>query len=209
MPFLEIKDLLQAERYVAEQLSEGTTLARTILNSVDLSRGKYRVAMPASIDQGEPLDFRFETLRLAHDEEAAFARLIRCFIRHPRCALLMEDREAKMSDPVMETLPLRNLAIPYHQELYWRVSGSQLANLPDNEMLDVVNTTSYFPWVGFFYIDGVSRSKDALSDADLDHVVKNLVGIGISAFDSRSFMIWWRDDLWSFPEPPSDGNDRA
>jgi hypothetical protein len=199
MPIQLVRHVSQAEKYMKDKLSEGTTLARLVAERTDLSVGIFRLPMPEISDPSEPLDLESGNVHLARDEEESFARVIRAFISNPACALIMQDNEAKMSDPIMEKLPYRHLAVEYGAEVYWRVAGAGLAGVSDNEMLDVVNSTSYFPWTGFFYRDGVSPSIGELTDEDLEHVIRKLVGIAVSAFDYRSFLIWWRDDLCGFP----------
>jgi hypothetical protein len=197
MAFRDVRNAAQAEKYMREQLSEGTTLARLVVKRIDFARGGFRIAMPETVDKTEPLDFNSGNLRLAGDEQTALARVIKSFIREPSCTLLMQDSEARISE--IRDLPYGKLAIPYSAEVYWRVAGSELAHLSDDQMLDVVHSTSYFPFTAFFYCDGLPLIKTALNDADLQHVTEKLLGIVVGAFDFRSSLIWWRDDLRPFP----------
>jgi hypothetical protein len=199
--FQELRNPSQAEKYMADQLSEGTTLARLVLKGIDFALGRFRVAMPETVEQAPLLDFRSGNVHLAGDEEEMLAGVINSFIREPNCALLIQDSEASMLDPWLQSFPHRELAIPYSGELYWRIAGATLANLSKDQMLEVINGASYFPWLGFFYFNGVPQTKTVLTDADLEHVARNLVGLAAGALDYRSFLIWWRDDLRPFPGP--------
>lgn len=199
MPFIDVIDKRRAAEYVKDQLSRGTTLASLVARTIDLSRGCYRVAMPETKDQSGQFDLRWEMFRLAGDEEALFARVIKMFVRSPKCAVILQDTMKSMSDPCMSDAPYRTLAITYQKELYWTVAGAKLAQLPDDKMLDVINHASFWPFSAFFYIDAISKAKGELEDADLQLIVKQLVGVAVGAFDDRSYLVWWRDDLRPFP----------
>ena len=195
-----VTNTARAESYMRDVLAQGTTLARLVLNRVDFRLGTFRLPMPETIDQKQGLDLRSGNVRLAKDEEAAFAAVIRSFIRAGNAAVLMQELEASMSELSSgKLLAYRHLAVPYNDEVYWRVSGADLAMMSDDEMLNVMNNASYLPWTGFFYFDGISRTKRLISDMDLESVMTNLVGVAVSAFDYRSFLVWWRDDLVPFP----------
>ena len=83
-----------------------------------------------------------------------------------------------MSDPYFADLPYRKLAMPYAEEVYWNLADSNLANLADDEMSDLINYASFWPFSAFFYIDGISPTKNELNDADLQLIVNRLVGTG-------------------------------
>jgi hypothetical protein len=206
VPFQELRNPSETEKYMADQLSEGTTLARLVLRGIDFALGKFRVAMPEMVKQAPLLDFRSGNVHLAGDEEEMFASVINSFIREPNSALLIQDSEASISDPWLQSFPHREFAIPYRGELYWRIAGATLANLSEDQMLEAINGASYFPWLGFFYFNGVPQTKTMLTGADLEHVASNLVGVAAGALDYRSFLVWWRDDLRAFPNVPKPDN---
>jgi hypothetical protein len=79
------------------------------------------------------------------------------------------------------------------------VADAKLANLSDDEMGDLINYGSFWPFSAFFYVNGLSPTKSELNDADLQLIVNRLVGVAVGAFDDRSYLVWWRDDLWPFP----------
>ena len=202
MPFIGVIDKQRAAEYVKDQLSRGTTLSRWVQRSVDLSRGTIRIAMPEGTEVTQALDFRFHTFPLGQSGERDFARLVRSFIGDPKNAILLQDTELSISDPEFATnLPYPSLAVSvsYQKEVYWAVSGGELAQFPDDKMLDVINQASFWPFSAFFYINGISKTKGELEDSDLQLIVKHLVGVAVGAFDDRSYLVWWRDDLRPFP----------
>jgi len=200
MPFVDVIDAQGAAEYVKDQLSGGTTLANLAVRSIDLSRGRYRVAMPDGMPADQGLDFRWETFNCKQtDREFDFARLIKSFISAEGCGVILQNMNMSMSDPYFAELPYRNLAMPYAEEIYWNVEDAKLANLSDDEMGDLINYGSFWPFSAFFYIDGISPTKNELNDADLQSIVNRLVGLAVGAFDDRSYLVWWRDDLRPFP----------
>ena len=78
MPFFDVIDKQRAAEYAKDQLSRGTTLSRWVRRSVDLSRGRIRIAMPEGREVTQALDFRFETFSLGQSA-TDFARLVRSF----------------------------------------------------------------------------------------------------------------------------------
>jgi len=84
-------------------------------------------------------------------------------------------------------------------EVYWRVSGGDLATLPNDEILDILHSTNWFSWTGFFYLHGVVRTQPVMDDSHVDRILTNLAGVAVSAFDYRSFLIWWMDEIRPFP----------
>ena len=199
MPFLNVDNTRRASEYLLDQLSQGTTLSRLVRESVDFSLGRIRVAIPPGMKASEDLDFRYETFPLRQTGENDFARLLKSFISTEECDVILQDTQISMSDPGIADLPWGKLAIPYRKEVYWNVADAELANLSDEEMSGLISHASFWPFSAFFYIDQSSQPKDELNDADLQFIVKQLVGVAVGAFDDRSYLVWWRDDLRPFP----------
>ena len=144
---------------------------------------------------------RWDT-RLGGDEEAIFARLIKSYIRHDRCGVILQDTETSVNYPYFAKLQYKRLAKTFDEEVYWSVAETKLADLSDDEMGTVINYASFWPFSGFFYTD-VPLEKSALTNADFQSIMRQLVGIAVGAFDDRSYLVWWRDDLLPFPGQPS------
>lgn len=198
MAVQEITHPSLAQKYMVDELSAGTTLAGLVLKGTDFTRGSFRVAMPATVEQDKVLNFR-QSLRLDRDEEMTLARLIKCFIWDPKSAVLLQDTQKSISDPGLANLKNKELMIPFDAEFYWTIADRGLSEIPDAKMLEIVYSASYYPFSAFFYFDDVTIGKQSLRQDDLTHVVTNLVGVAVGAFDDRSFLIWWRDDLCPFP----------
>jgi hypothetical protein len=77
------------------------------------------------------------------------------------------------------------------------MSGSELSQ--DDILGLLYEPVLPYPSSAFFYIAGISERKTQLKDSDLEHVVNTLVGVAVRAFDTESFLIWWREDLRPFP----------
>ncbi|MGB8411765.1 MAG: hypothetical protein WCE23_02960 [Candidatus Binatus sp.] len=199
MAIREIADVVGAEKYMREQLTDGTTIAHLVLNRIDLSRGKFRIAMPDIVDQNPPFDFKSDR-RLDGDEEMAVARVIKSFISDPNCVVLMQETQIGKSDRFsteswfLEKAWQENLALNYKDELYWPVAGPEFARISDEEMLGVVRSASAYPFSAFLYVGTVPSSK-TLTDRDLERILTKLVGVTVDAFDGRSFLLWWRDEV--------------
>lgn len=198
MAFIDVIDEQRAAQYAKEQFSHGTTLSKLVAGSTDLSRGHFRVAMPESKEQGQAFDLRWDT-RLSGDEEATFARLIKSYLRNEQCYVILQDTGTSVNYPYFAKLPYRGLARTFGEEVYWSVADAKLADLSDDEMGTLINYASFWPFSAFFYIDGISATKGELHEADLELIVKQLVGVAVGAFDDRSYLVWWRDDLLPFP----------
>jgi hypothetical protein len=188
-----------ALKHLLACLAQGTTLARMTAQSVDFSRGRFVVVAPKAALQHHPVDFRSSNQRLNRDEDILFARFVRGYLSDPDCAVLLQDLEARLTDPFMDKIAQRHLAIEYHDELYWRVNSDTLATKSDEDALKILNLASPFPFTAFLYVDGLSKEKSKLSDADLLHVVDNLVALVVSVFDFDSYLIWWKDEIRPFP----------
>ncbi len=199
MALVDLVDTRQATGYFLDQLGAGNTLARLVRSSIELSKGRFRAVMPVDTDQGPGFDLRWDTFSFAGDEDLTFARLVKRFIRNPGCAVILQDIEASLSDPGFSTLSDGALAIPYGSEVYWSLNDEKLSELSDNGMVQTIGNASLWPFSAFFYINGIPSTKQVLDDKDLQRIAGRLIGVAVGAFDERSYLLWWRDDLKPFP----------
>ena len=193
-----VTDGQRAERYMRAELSDGTALARLVSQTTDFSRGSFRVAVPKGLGESQVLDFRYY-IHLDGDEPTALARLIKAFVSAPDHAVLIQDVYTSASEPWLRECEHRELARTYDDEVYWAVEGAELARIPDEEMLSIVHLGSFHPFSCFFYLRRPRSKGTELDRRELDRVVEALVGVAVGAFDDRSFLILWRDDLVPFP----------
>jgi hypothetical protein len=196
MSIREVADIHGAERYTREQLADGTTLAHLVLSRIDLSRGRFRIAIPDIVDQAQPFDFKSGILAMQGDEEMMVARVIKSFIKDPGCALLMQEMQPEPTDGLFKKYG-ENL-VSYKDEPYWKVGGVESAQLSDQQMLTLLKTPSTNPFAAFFYL-GTPPASKTLTDSDLERIVAQLIGLAVDALDFESFLLWWRDDLHPFP----------
>jgi hypothetical protein len=199
MPIRKLEILTGVEDYLRHELSDGTTLARMVLDRTDLKFGSFRIAAPAGMDLSRPVELSWEPAGLKGNEELLFAGVVNSYIRDPRCAVLLQETQFSMSELRRLGLTHAKSLIRHGDEVYWSVAGSEVAKLSDEGMLELINSASFYPFAAFFYVDGIPSTRGALTDDDLEHVVATLCGLAVGAFDQRSFLIWWRDDLRPFP----------
>ena len=85
----------------------------------------------------------------------------------------------------------------YNDELYWVISGTDLL---ESDILALLGQPILpYPSSAFFYAVESQNQKSHFKESDLEHVANSLLGVAVRAFDTRSFLIWWREDLRPFP----------
>jgi hypothetical protein len=173
-------------------------LAHLVLEAIDFAKGSFRVALPRTLDESRPLDFRSQTFHLGGDEDLSLALLIKAFIRGPEHAVLLQDTQASISDRWLTDYKYKELVRTYRTELYWAVERP-LCDLPDEEMASLISSTSFWPFSAFFYPRGARSIGKELLKSDLARIAETLIGLAVGAFDDRSFLFWWRDDQLAFP----------
>jgi hypothetical protein len=194
-----LENPLSAVEYVRRELSDGTALARKVLERNDFKMGRFRLIAPQAVDFSQPLQLGEDLYPLDGNEGLIFARVVKQFVSASRCGVLLQETQDTIVD--LQPLAYAKLLIPYREEVYWSVTGPDLVHLSDDETLGIINSASFFPFAAFFYMDAVSSDRGRLTEEDLALVVRTLCGLAVGAFDDRSFLIWWRDDL-PFPGPP-------
>ncbi len=194
MSMQEILNVSKAREYLAEQLAEGTTLARLVLRRTDFSQGRYRAGMPEGVDQAE-INFHW-SLRGLRGEDRVFARIIKRFIEEAGGVAQVADTETRNSQGDLESYAYRHRMVTYGDEVYWRIGG---AGLSEDDIVNLLGAPVLpYPLCVFLHLANCADTKGELNDADLEQIVRRLVGVAVAAFDTDSFLLWWRDDLVPF-----------
>lgn len=194
MSMRTIADEKKTREYFVEQLREGTRLARLVLEKIDLSRGRFRVGIPDHVDQSK-IDFRFSIPGL-REEERAFAKLIKKFIENTGGTALVEDNESVDFYSDLTREPYAGYLMRYGREVYWRIDDSILS-VPDIVQL-LHSPILPYPLCIFLHLAESVGKKSEMYDADLEQIIVGLVGVAVGAFDTESYLLWWRDDVLPF-----------
>ncbi len=194
MSMQPIVDTAKAREYLVEQLREGTTLAKLALKKLDLSLGRFWAGFPADVDQ-LTIDFH-HSLRGLQEEELLFARAVRAFVHSNGGVGFIADTESKSAIEIPASCPYKHCMLTYGDEVYWTIR-------PFLSELDIVKLLHApllpYPLVVFLSLSKVSGNGSELHYPDLVEVLRGLIGLAVAAFDTDSFLVWWRDDLISFP----------
>lgn len=194
MSMQEIVDSSKASGYLVGQLAQGTTLARLALQRTDFSYGTYRVGIPDGVDQAG-IDFH-RSLSGLRGEDRAFARLIMTFIEKVGGVALVADTETRSSQGNLEGFPYGDRMATYGDEVYWRIAG---ASLSEDDILNLLGAPILpYPLCVFLYLANSVDTKNELKHEDLEQIVRRLVGVAVAAFDTDSFLLWWRENLVPF-----------
>ncbi len=194
MSMQEILHVAKAREYLAEQLAQGTTLARRVLQRTDFSQGRYRAGMPDGVDQAE-INFHW-SIRGRRGEERAFARIMKTFIEEVGGAGLVADTETRNSQEDLDGYPYRDRMVTYGDEVHWRIAG---AGLSEDDIMNLLGAPVLpYPLCVFLHLANSADTKTDLSHAHLRQIVRRLIGVAVAAFDTDSFLLWWRDDLVPF-----------
>src|SRR5579864_5211787 len=119
MSMRRIRNFNKGLSYLKGELSEGMTLAKLVLREIDFTQGQMFVWMPLATDQDAIENFQWSQ-RLSGDELRDFGRFVQAFIKHPHCALILQDTE----NWNFEGDEYEGLAAKYNDELYWHVVGA-------------------------------------------------------------------------------------
>src|ERR1700722_17225083 len=92
MSMQRLRNPVMALAFLKNELSEGMTLAKSVLGEIDFTQGRMFVWMPPTIDQDTIENFG-RSRRLAGGEKQEFCRFVRGFIQEARCALILQDTE--------------------------------------------------------------------------------------------------------------------
>jgi hypothetical protein len=77
-----------------------------------------------------------------------------------------------------------------------RIAG---AGLSEDDIMNLLGAPVLpYPLCVFLHLANSADAKSELNDPDLAEIVGRLVGVAVAAFDTDSFLLWWRDDLVPF-----------
>src|ERR1700686_4631115 len=124
MPIQRVANPEVARRYLLDELSVGTTLAKLVASRIDFAGGQYLFDLSQVLDQSA-LDFRSGNLRFQKNEATAFAQLVKTFIANPQCAVLLQETMMEASE--LAGFEYAPLAVFHGAEIYWRIIGAQMA----------------------------------------------------------------------------------
>jgi hypothetical protein len=181
--------------HLEKELAEGSSLAKLVLRKTNFAEGKFFAGIPDRVDQSQ-LDFSSSIGGLGR-EPWVFANAIKSFIDGPHHYVLLEDTIPMHSDPSQEDGPYRARMTIHGQEKFWNLSGPGLS---EDDVFGLLGMPILpYPSFAFFYLGETSEPRSQLRDSDLELIVNTLVGVAVRAFDTQSFLIWWREDLQPFP----------
>ena len=200
--FQKLQNRERAKQYILDQLGQGTTLARMVVEGQQFERGNFFVALPETIDPSDLREFRWE---LSDIEQTTtydlFENLVSRFASESNGRVLLQDSNSTLSDRWLLGFEFRNHAIAYGDEVYWYLTGPAAK---EGEIGSVISAASWWPFCAFFHTyQGLRETSSILSHQDLEQITKNLVGVAVDAFHATSFVLWWREDLVLLPKATS------
>ena len=175
--------------YLKEQLVDGTTLAQVTLKRTDLAAGAFFVEVGTSAQNESELNYYEESLARSGTEKLALSRLIRRFIDRSGCGVLIQDKEASIAPEWLKHRRYAKCLTYYEHEVYWLLKGSDLS---ETDILTLIRTPMPWPSSMFLYADVEFIQPSRISQRELEHIVGNLQGVAVGAFDETSFLLWWR-----------------
>ncbi len=199
MKVQKVRDGANARKYLLHQLSPGYEILTKLPKKIgDFALGSFFVILPDSVDANQLSDFGSEIPGLDWSVTTQLlGKIVKRFTRNPNCTVLLDDHTHSVSDPGWEEYKYKDRATFYDNELCWELKGP---DSPQNEIDDLIwDWLSFFPVSAFFCVSSSSERKKHLTDADVEDLAENLIGVAVDAFDGNSFVIWWREDLIPFP----------
>lgn len=187
-----------ALKYLTQKISpeRPTTLDKLISTRNDFTLGDFFSALPDSVRSDEVSEFAWEIPGFDYKSAITLlTRVAREFVETPGGTVLLEDY--LLEDPSRKEYEKKHRVSTPVNEHYWRLKRPATRDYEIDGL--VADWAIYFPYVGYFYIYPSDERSPVLSDAELDSVVRNLIGVVVDAFDGNSFVLWWRDDLHPLP----------
>jgi hypothetical protein len=194
----EIKVGAAGLEWVIENLTYGHALARAVLEAHDLGRGQ----LVALLAPGTLLERAHRVREGNAGVEGATTYLGGLIIRHNRRALqncvLVEDACSRPTDPWMTLRPPPFPVLIQGEYVYYLADARHTDNMDPASVGKEAGRHCIFPVVGVFtHLPHEQHPTDArvpVSEATLDTLARNAVGLYVAAYDGESYLIWRRHE---------------
>jgi hypothetical protein len=199
MNIRKFKDGKLPREYLLYRISPDlNALARLVRQKYHFTEGQFFILAADSVDIGGVSKFGNWIPDIDHSAALQLlAKVVKRFIVGRNSTVLLHDFIHSVSDSDWQDYKFKDRATTYNSETYWELKDPDTS---DDEIEELISDwSSYFPVSAFFCESRSSDSKKCLSEADLQNLANNLIGLAVDAFDGDSFLIWWRDDLQPFP----------
>ncbi|HEY6418988.1 MAG TPA: hypothetical protein VIX59_08295 [Candidatus Binataceae bacterium] len=199
MKIQKLRDVSRARDYVMGHIPFGfKVVARLTQNRSNFERGSFFVISPDTVDAESLANLGWSIPMV--DRSVAIqllGKVVKGFISNENNAVLLHDFASAVSDPGWDEYKYKDRATTYQGEICWVLKGPDTS---DHEIEELISDwSSYFPVSGFFSAASAPERKKVLTDADLEELARNLIGVVVDIFDGDSFALWWREDLRPFP----------
>jgi hypothetical protein len=184
-----------AQKYLTHKLSpqRPTTLDKLIRTRNDFAVGDFFSALPDSVPSDAVSEFASDIPGFDYKSATALLTgVVREFLYTPGGTVLLENY--LLEDPSRKEYETKHRVRTLANERYWELKRPKTLDYEIDSL--VADWAVYFPYVGYFYISRSDERSVVLSDAELDSVTTNLIGVAVDAFDGNSFLLWWREDLF-------------
>src|SRR5215813_6164251 len=142
----KVREHRKAEEYIRQELKNGTSLAHVVLRRVDFLAGRFRVAIPETLDEKDSREYRHHVSGVGNDGEYALAHTIKSFLTNTSSETLLQDTQFSASDVrnssfvnSADCFSLGQLAVCFGEEVYWLLTGSRLSGVSDSEIVTIIN----------------------------------------------------------------------
>ncbi|HTS18733.1 MAG TPA: hypothetical protein VMP11_14255 [Verrucomicrobiae bacterium] len=182
-----------AARYFTECLEAGNTLAKCLLDEVDLNNGEIFTFLPTGAKPGRIVEFRNGGLAESKESISYLVSEIQKFLAGDGGRIvLFEDALSRKGDPALAKFGTRMLL--HGHEVYHCLLASD--SRPERITWTLTQAMSPHLFIGVMTILGPERISTELhgevSDATLKALAGKSHGIVVGAYDSEGFLIWSR-----------------
>lgn len=178
--------------YILKQLEDnGTMVARTVREKIDLGKGSFFVILPEELDPEQIENWAWQRPEVGYpqDPAAVLCTVVKRFLADEHYRVFGQDVDA----PPEEANDFPRNLVTYGSVLGWELRGSDST---DKEIEDVVLLG---PFYALYFYRSNSPKRTRLDDQDVDEIADSLLGLAVGALDLETYLIWWRTDLLSFP----------